>query len=70
MIKYAYKLNEKMKYGVLVSSDENSIKFNIPRGAKYWNLNNISPKEILDSNYTGIGVSELHLKVDLDNEEN
>lgn len=64
MIKYAYKNQDKIKYGILNSDDENELKNCIPKGLYFWNLNKIDKIDV--ENYTGIGESELMLKVEKD----
>lgn len=67
MIEYAYKFNNNIKIGIMNSDNPENLMYNIPKSAKFWNLNEIPLENINDDNYAGIGVSELHLKVELDN---
>lgn len=67
MIEYAYKFNNNIKIGIMNSDNPENLMYNIPKNAKYWNLNEIPLENINDDNYAGIGVSELHLMVELDN---
>lgn len=67
MIEYAYNFNNNIKIGIMNSDNPENLMYNIPKGAKFWNLNEIPLENINDDNYAGIGVSELHLMVELDN---
>ena len=70
MISFVYKLHEKMIKGILVSDNSEILKYNVPTGAKFWNLENMKLEDITEDNYSGIGVSDLHLKVAEDEENN
>lgn len=65
MIKFAF-FFQTLKQGVLNSDNIGALAENIPKGCKYWNLEEILIEDINDSNYTGIGKSELLLKIEED----
>ncbi len=67
MIDFAFKFNDKIKVGVLNSDNPEDLMYNIAKGCKFWNLNVTPLETINDNNYAGIGVSELHLRVEEDN---
>jgi hypothetical protein len=46
------------------------LPYNIPKGSKFWNIEEISTTNINDDNYSGIGLSEYYLKVILNDDEN
>ncbi len=66
MLRYAYKYENVIKTGIFNSDNEDELKSCIPTGSVFWNLNKISIENINDTNYSGIGNSDLNLKVEKD----
>lgn len=59
MIYYVYEFDKQIKQGVLNSDNESDVKYNVPKGSKYWILNNSKyDSSITNKNYSGIGTSK------------